>query len=48
MMKLISKGEKIIHISVHSFTPVLKNKIRNADIGILYNPKRSIEKNLAV
>ena len=47
MMKLTSKEEKIIHISVHSFTPVFNNEIRNADIGILYNPKRNKEKNLA-
>jgi predicted N-formylglutamate amidohydrolase len=47
MMKLMISREKIIHISVHSFTPVLKNEIRNADIGILYDPKRNKEKLLA-
>lgn len=40
IQELIIKGEKIVHISVHTFTPVLKNKIRNTEIGILYDPKR--------
>ena len=41
------KRENIFHISVHSFTPILNNKKRNADIGILYNPKSKNEKILA-
>lgn len=46
--KLLSGGNKIIHLSVHSFTPVFKNKVRNADIGILFDPKRKSEKGFAV
>ncbi len=46
--KLISRRNKIIHISVHSFTPVLNNKVRNTDIGILFDPKRKEEKDFAV
>ena len=46
--ELISKKIKVIHISVHTFTPILNNKIRNTDIGILYDPKRKREKNFAV
>ena len=46
--ELVRKGEKSVHISVHTFTPVLNNKIRNADIGILYDPKRTNEKDFAV
>jgi len=30
----------VIHISSHSFTPVLDGKARNADIGLLYDPAR--------
>ena len=37
---LIQHGEKILHISVHSFTPELDGKIRKADIGLLYDPAR--------
>ncbi|MBP9681488.1 MAG: N-formylglutamate amidohydrolase, partial [Bacteriovorax sp.] len=37
----------IIHIGVHSFTPILNNQKRNADIGILYDPSRKKERELA-
>jgi predicted N-formylglutamate amidohydrolase len=47
MRELISGKNKIIHISIHSFTSVLNNKIRNADIGILFDPARKKEKEFA-
>jgi predicted N-formylglutamate amidohydrolase len=34
----------VIHLSIHSFTPVLNNVIRHADIGLLYDPARKSEK----
>jgi len=34
------------HFSVHSFTPVLDGQIRNADIGLLYDPSRPAEREL--
>lgn len=34
------RDKRTIHISCHSFTPVLKDRVRNADIGILYDPSR--------
>lgn len=33
----------VLHLSLHSFTPVLKGHKRNADIGILYDPSRRQE-----
>ena len=30
----------MIHISSHSFTPVLHGKVRQADAGLLYDPRR--------
>lgn len=36
-----------LHISVHSFTPVLNHQIRHADIGLLYNPQHGNEKEIA-
>ena len=36
----------MIHISFHSFTPVLKGEIRSTDLGILYDPKIASEKEL--
>lgn len=40
----IAHGKKVLHIAKHSFTPILNGKKRNADIGFLYDPKRSNEK----
>lgn len=39
----IAQGQRVIHISSHSFTPVLDGIIRRADIGLLYDPARSGE-----
>jgi predicted N-formylglutamate amidohydrolase len=36
----IDDGARIIHVSAHSFTPVLDGKTRRADIGLLYDPRR--------
>ena len=33
----------VVHLGIHSFTPVLHGKVRNADIGILYDPARPQE-----
>jgi predicted N-formylglutamate amidohydrolase len=34
---------KVVHVSVHSFTPVLDGKQRAVDIGLLYDPGRTEE-----
>lgn len=47
ILQYISAGDEVIHISVHSFTPVLNDKVRTADIGILYDPSRTEEKDFA-
>ena len=50
MQKALSvarQGELIFHVSVHSFTPVMKGEVRKADIGLLYNPGHGIEKFIA-
>lgn len=44
ILKLIKKGEEVVHISFHSFTPVLNGEVRKTDIGILYDPSRKTEK----
>ncbi|MBM4253973.1 MAG: N-formylglutamate amidohydrolase [Deltaproteobacteria bacterium] len=43
----VKRGNRVMHIGVHSFTPVLNDEVRNADIGILYDPRRRGEKWLA-
>ncbi len=35
---------RVIHLSIHTFTPVLNGERRKADIGVLYDPDRSFEK----
>lgn len=44
IQKFIDSGDTVLHISVHSFTPVLNNVERNCDIGLLYDPQRKAEK----
>ncbi|CAN5520234.1 N-formylglutamate amidohydrolase [soil metagenome] len=42
--KVIQQQQLVLHISVHSFTPVLHNVERNCEIGLLFDPKRKSEK----
>ena len=39
-----NKSTEIVHLGIHSFTPVLNGKVRNTDIGILYDPARPQER----
>jgi predicted N-formylglutamate amidohydrolase len=43
LLRTVEKGEKAIHISVHTFVPVMAGKIRVSDIGFLYDPSRKNE-----
>ncbi len=45
--EIVHKDEIVFHVSVHSFTPVLNNIIRNADVGLLYNPGHGMEREIA-
>lgn len=40
----IKKGEKVVHVSVHSFSPELDGNVRNTDLGLLFDPSRALEK----
>lgn len=42
----IAQGSMVIHISSHSFTPELNGNVRQADIGLLYDPARLAEATL--
>ena len=42
----IARGSRVIHLASHSFTPVLDGVVRNADIGLLYDPARAGEAEL--
>ena len=43
---VIARGSRVIHLASHSFTPVLDGVVRNADIGLLYDPARAGEAEL--
>ena len=43
----ILNGYDVIHISIHTFTPVWNGRERNIDIGFLYDPHRKTEKDFA-
>jgi len=42
--KLINSNEKVVHIAVHSFTPILNAVERHCDIGLLFDSKIKEEK----
>lgn len=39
----VAARQTLIHISAHTFTPVLQGTIRTADVGLLYDPGRLAE-----
>lgn len=43
----IQKNLQIIHLSIHTFSPISKGQEHNAAIGILYDPHRHGEKEVA-
>lgn len=44
---LVSAGRRVLHVAVHSFTPVLDGEERQADVGLLYDPKRKQERTIS-
>ncbi|MEZ4270602.1 MAG: N-formylglutamate amidohydrolase [Myxococcota bacterium] len=40
----LQKHRCVIHVAVHSFTPKLRGKVREADVALLYDPKRATER----
>ena len=44
--KAVARGRRVIHVASHSFTPEIDATLRNADIGLLYDPARSGEVDL--
>lgn len=40
----VSRGMRVVHVSCHSFTPALDGVLRNADVGLLYDPRRAGER----
>ena len=42
----IAAGARVLHVAVHTFTPVLHGQVRTADLGLLYDPARPEERTL--
>lgn len=41
---LVQAGCRVVHLSIHSFTPIWEGQPRKTSIGLLYDPRRSGEK----
>jgi predicted N-formylglutamate amidohydrolase len=44
--RAIAAGRRVVHVSSHSFAPVLAGASRSADVGLLYDPLRCAEREL--
>jgi predicted N-formylglutamate amidohydrolase len=43
----LGKSEHVLHLGIHSFTPVMHGKVRDCDVGILFDTVRKREKEFA-
>ena len=43
----IAQGQQVLHLSLYTFTPILKGLFLNTGIGLLYNAHRHAEKEVA-
>lgn len=43
----IAAGARVVHVGVHSFTPLWRGVRRSTDVGLLYDPRRRAEQRLA-
>ena len=41
---VIDGGDRVLHVAVHSFTPVLGGETRTADVGLLFDSARRAER----
>ena len=44
----LAVGAQVVHLGVHTFTPCLAGVVRDADVGVLYDPRRPLERALAL
>jgi predicted N-formylglutamate amidohydrolase len=44
LVRRAMRGGVALHVSMHTFTPVLDGQRRNADIGLLYDPRHDIDR----
>ncbi|GIW71776.1 MAG: hypothetical protein KatS3mg102_1318 [Planctomycetota bacterium] len=41
---LLAAGRTVVHVGVHTFTPVRRGRVRRCEVGWLYDPRRRREK----
>jgi predicted N-formylglutamate amidohydrolase len=46
--RAIEWGQAVLHLAVHTFTPVLDGRVRACEVGLLFDPARAHERALAV
>ncbi len=46
LLEVLPTNQPVIHLSVHSFTPIWDGVKREVDIGLLYDPSRKVERKL--
>ena len=44
--EIIDRGESVLHLSIHTFTPIFNGEVRNADLGLLFDPSIYSEKKI--
>lgn len=45
--RALARAPRVLHLALHSFTPVLDGVERTADIGLLYDASRALEREFA-
>lgn len=45
--KALRMSKRVVHVGVHTFTPVYGGRTRTVDIGVLYDPRRAFETRVA-
>lgn len=43
----IDRGDVAVHLSIHTFTPLFRGTRRTVDVGILFDPARTLENKIA-
>ncbi|HXV76308.1 MAG TPA: N-formylglutamate amidohydrolase [Candidatus Polarisedimenticolaceae bacterium] len=44
--EIVRREGRCVHLTIHSFTPVLRGKVRGNDVGLMYDPSRRPEADL--
>jgi predicted N-formylglutamate amidohydrolase len=42
--RLLEQADRVLHLAIHSYTPELNGKVRNCDVGLMYDPRRAVER----